>query len=348
MRIVILTNSLSSGGAERSMNLLSNALMQSGKQVLLVPINSSKEDAVNLIAEIWSPDRERRSGLIQTISALVSMWRFIAKWNPDVLILNCDISELLGTFIQIRKPKIVVEHAPYPWNTRKTLGKFIRFLLRVQKSTFIAVSTSLKIWPNEDEPTAVIPNLIMKSGLPGNDSNYTENMQILGLSFIGRFSEEKNPSLALKIASESKLPIRFFGEGLLNKEIVEESRALSVQTELLGFRKTVWDEILDGELIIIPSLWEGDGLVVVEALEHRKPILLADIPAFRRFALPEYFYCKSKADFVSAIKANRHDISTFIPSLEKRNQILATRDSLRIIGLWDLQLFQLVSGQSSN
>lgn len=39
MKVAIVTNSLTGGGAERAMNLAANALHAAGIQVLLIPIN---------------------------------------------------------------------------------------------------------------------------------------------------------------------------------------------------------------------------------------------------------------------------------------------------------------------
>ena len=46
MKIVLVTNSLSGGGAERAINLASNSLMNLGLDVFLIPINQSSEDLV--------------------------------------------------------------------------------------------------------------------------------------------------------------------------------------------------------------------------------------------------------------------------------------------------------------
>ena len=247
---MILTNSLSSGGAERAMNLLANQLALSGVKVVLVPVNSSKEDFVKLQCEVWSPQRKWQGGLFQTILAYLALSKFVKMWKPNSIILNCDLPELLGSLLTFKTTKFVVEHAPHPWNTRKLLGKFCRRLLTMQGAKFVAVSNHLQIWPVGGTPFRTIPNLI--SQFP-KSSALNEPKTIESLVFIGRLSDEKNPLSAVQIAQLADTPLRIFGEGNLSVKIKEEAARLGVELEMNGFVPNVWDAIGDTDLVIIPS-----------------------------------------------------------------------------------------------
>ena len=67
-----------------------------------------------------------------------------------------------------------------------------------------------------------------------------------------------------------------------------------------------------GDLLVVPSKFEGDGLVVLEGMQRRVPMLLADIEAFRRFKLENQFYCLEIADFVKRIEENREQLENLI------------------------------------
>jgi glycosyltransferase involved in cell wall biosynthesis len=328
---MILTNSLSSGGAERSMNLLANQLALSGVTVVLVPINASKEDFVKLQCEVWSPQRKWQGGLSQTIMSYIALSRFVKIWKPNAIILNCDLPELLGSLLTFKTTKFVVEHAPHPWNTRKLLGKFCRRLLKMQGSKFVAVSKHLQIWPDRIPPFRTIPNLI--SQFP-TCSVVNAPKSIERLVFVGRLSDEKNPLSAIEIAQLADTPLRIFGDGNLSVKIKEEAAKLGVQLEMNGFVSNVWDSIGDTDLIIIPSKWEGDGLVVLEAIARNVPFLLSDIPDFRRFEFMEHVYCKDANSFAERILRYRNSPKLLLPEVEKVNQIQRGRDSSTITKLW--------------
>lgn len=75
----------------------------------------------------------------------------------------------------------------------------------------------------------------------------------------------------------------------------------SLQATFSGQVLNPWLAVQEGDLLVVPSKYEGDGLVVVEALHQKIPILIADIPEFRRFALPNSNYCKDVDHFVKQI-----------------------------------------------
>ena len=251
-RVMILMNSKSIGGAERAMNILADKLVHENFDVVLIPINSGTSDLIKPQVESWSPERKWQGGLWDTLIAIFKISRFAKKWQPDVLILNCDIAEFCGTFLQRRTPKIVVEHTTNPWNTRKTLGRVVRHALFRQGSIFVAVAKHVTIWPWGKPPKIVINNLVTPQ-YQVKQNHETE--KVPGLVFVGRLSIEKGPLVALEIAKQSNLRIRFFGDGPLREEIYNLAKAQNVEVTLEGFVPTVWDFVSSEDILVVPSEW---------------------------------------------------------------------------------------------
>jgi glycosyltransferase involved in cell wall biosynthesis len=344
IKVMILTNSKSIGGAERAMNILADELQQEKFTVVLIPINSSEEDLVKPRVETWSPERKWQSGLLETLKTIARVSKFAKDWNPDVIILNCDVAEFCGTFLQLQTPKIVVEHTTNPWNTRKTLGRIIRNLLARQGCTFVAVSGHIKIWPWGVSPNIVINNLVTP---PSQVKSRVKSQNLESLVFIGRLSVEKGPLRAIEIAKLSGLSIRFFGDGPLREEIDKKAKSENIDVLLEGFVPSVWDHIGSREILVVPSEWEGDGLVVLEAISNRVPILISDIPAFRQFGLMENHYCSDIDDFVSKVKANIQDVSKLIVEDDLRKTTLESRDSSKILDAWKQAIVGSVASRNA-
>lgn len=310
-RIMIVTNALIGGGAERSMNLLANELKRRGKSVSLVPINSGFENQVFPKCEVFPLGRKWRGGPLETIQ---SMWKFnslVRKWKPDLVILNCDLPELHGALLLSSQRFIVVEHANFPWISRQILGKVVRKVLNARKTIWVAVSDHLKIWPTNELPSRILLNPIFDTSMSAlsRSRQLHSTRKLKRLVFIGRLAPEKRPDWVLEIAMQTKLPIKFIGAGLMHENLEAKAKKGELAVTFAGQVIDPWALVKDGDLLLVPSKYEGDGLVVLEGLFNDVPMLIADIPDFRRFGFPELNYCDSIADFVKTIEFVRLDLS---------------------------------------
>lgn len=334
-RIMIVTNSLSGGGAERSMNLVCNELTRRNWTVSLVPINISPPDKVDPKCEIFQLGRDWQGGIIKTILALVAFNRTVNFWKPDVIILNCDLPELFGSLLIGKHNLVVLEHASNPWSKRMVLGKVVRRILEVRRTKWAAVSSHLTIWPYGKKPAVCLSNPLIFA----SNRNLQNRIQALNrITYIGRLSPEKRPIDAIDIAKKSKLKLTIIGEGQLRAEL--ENRVLDekLNVDFLGRLDEPWTEIKVGDLLIVPSASEGDGLVVIEALQLGLPILVSDISDFRRFGFSESNYCKTVDDFVRKIEIFKSDLSPLVVSREISDPILKPR-SIEIVGdTWEVFL----------
>ena len=102
-----------------------------------------------------------------------------------------------------------------------------------------------------------------------------------------------------------------------------------------------WEIIKSGDLLIVPSEYEGDGLVVIEGLANRVPILVADIPDFQRFNLPEHFYCQNTKMFVDTIGEFSHKLEELVPSPEIVESVLSQRSIGQVGNAWETFLNSL-------
>ena len=329
---MIVTNSLTGGGAERSMNLICNELTDRGWPIALVTLNAGHADQVTPICEVFPIERQWRGGALQTLSAIRKFKKVVALWNPDFLVLNCDLPELFGAVTQGTQKIIVVEHTSRPWSQRRLLGVLTRSLLRFRKTIWVAVSATLTIWPFGFKATSVLVNPIIFGLMPKID---TYHKDVLRLVFIGRLSPEKRPELALQIAKFTNLPLAVIGDGLLREDLAKIAKLNSKEVEFLGRIENPWSEFRPGDLLIVTSEFEGDGLVVIEGLYGNVPMLLSDIPDFHRFEFPDRNYCKTVEEFVNKIDTFRGDLHLLAIPPESSQKILEARSMVAIGNAWE-------------
>ncbi|MBR4707960.1 MAG: glycosyltransferase [Pseudobutyrivibrio sp.] len=98
--------------------------------------------------------------------------------------------------------------------------------------------------------------------------------------FVGRLVEQKNPLLFAEIAKDLiergvASTARVVGDGELMGELKSFVEVNSLQEKLVleGFKKNSYDYMANTKIQIMPSKWEGFGLVALEAMSLGKPVL---------------------------------------------------------------------------
>jgi glycosyltransferase involved in cell wall biosynthesis len=330
MKILIVTNSASGGGAERSMNTLANELVLRSYDVTQIFINKSVPDKIDNLATIIELNRKWQSGLPSTLNGYLNFNKHLRKIKPEVLVLNCDLPEMYGAFSLFTGQVIAVEHSDKAWQKRRVLGILVRLSLLFRKTKWVKVSEFLKIWPFSYISARTLENPIA----PIKRRLSSQNRFIEHIVFIGRFAEEKRPTWVYEIAKLSKKKVLLFGEGDLLDPILNLVSGGNLDFTSHGFFADPWSKIPDNSLLLVPSAWEGDGMVVLEALRCNLPFLISDIPEFRRFNFARQNYCNSVTDFVSRIndfetKLFELEISEFIA-----NDVLINRNPDAIANSW--------------
>jgi glycosyltransferase involved in cell wall biosynthesis len=339
-KIAVLSNSMSAGGAERVANLLVKNLVEKGLDLSLIVVNDSLNDVIDINSPIFSLNRKTKTNLIRNIQTVSNFRKALKSIKPDILIANCEYPELLSCVSKRGIRIIVVEHTTSPWTFLPKLGWLIRAILKLRSVEWVSVAPNIRIWPFNQIPEH-IPNYFFTVG---TNILVSQQTRIQRLVFIGRLTREKNPEFFIRVCKESGLPGLVVGSGPLESQLRNISDELKIELDYAGFTPSPWDHCRDGDILIVPSLWEGDGLVVLEALSLGFPILLADIPDLRRFKLPNLNYFsmahsdpKNCSNLADQISKQINNYQSLIPSSEYRNSILNERETESITRKW-LQL----------
>lgn len=233
------------------------------------------------------------------LSAMWQIHQTIRKLQPDVIHIHSSFAGLLARslfFIQPKKASIV--YCSHGWaflmDTKPLYKKGYAFIERI-----MAYRTDVIINISKHELESSI-----KLGLPASKSKLVYNgvreredngvnsiteldrdSEIVHLLFVGRYDRQKGLDLLLQILNENPELQRYLRLYVIGDSVLEQNEwSFPDNVIRLGWvnNADIDRYYQQCDAVIMPSRWEGFGLVAVEAMKNRKPVI-----ASRRGALPE-------------------------------------------------------------
>ena len=299
MRILFVSDLLSYGGASKLIYDLLPRMVRLGHFCELLILTDKNSKYIDELTEsgvsvhVVPNNVQSKTGRIRYIK------RFITQNNYDVVHANlfpviyyCSIAKRLSgkSF-----PKLVMtEHST---DNKRRHKAFLRPLERfIYKNYDHIISISDKTQENlcgwlklkDNSKFSVIHNGIdidrFKSAECLNREAVITNPasdDILLLT-VGSFTRQKNHLKLLEAIA--LLPDNFklilCGEGPLKDEIIEKINSLDIvnRVDLLGFRKDIDRIMHTADILVIPSIWEGFGLIAAEGMACGIPMAVSDVP----------------------------------------------------------------------
>lgn len=253
----------------------------------------------------------------------LNLFKVLKKLRPDIVhshVYTFSGFIVLISFLARIKNRVVHSH------TDKKINAIYLFLMRILINLFankkIAVSKSAGI--------ALFGNLEKVFVLPCgvdiqkyNSCNINENMRMhfkmpseaIILGHVGRFFEAKNHNFIIDIFNELYVKNNIYhlvliGDGELKGKVIERVKKLKLESNVhfLGLRKDA-NTFMNGcfDIFLFPSLWEGLGLVAVEAQ-------IAGLHCIASNMVPKEvdlgnieFLALDKKQWIKSIKAKKND-----------------------------------------
>lgn len=333
--ILFVVNSLEGGGAENSIRHLTRKLVSNGVPVFLCALNKSEFDSIeNRYSHEYVLNRKWEDGIIKTLRSIQEFRTLILELKPEIIIANCELPELFVALSSPLKSGIIgVEHTSNPWDGRQILGTVVRLILKIRRANWVTVSSNQqKIWNGSNFPQ-YIANPINADDI-SHVSNYPRKVV-----FIGRLRPEKRPEWAIASALEAGLSIELFGDGASRVELEAEYANHSENVTFHGYIEKPWREISKDSIVILPSVYEGDGMVAAEAIIRGQKILLADNLDLRRFNLPDENYFKTLGELTSKLMLwDKDEGNVFGIPEEVSSDMRIRRDIEIVVEHWKLLL----------
>ena len=280
--ILHISRTMDIGGAERIVYQLSSDLKDEFDSVHVASTGglweselSAKEIQHHKILDIDSKNP------LTVIKILYSIGQIIKNNEITIVHTHHRMAAFYIRLLKLVHPKLI--HVYTAHNVFKDKLPLYGFALKNAKSVAVgeAVNKNLK------EDVGITDSRVIYNGvvLKETDEQVDEIISYDGIKLgcIARLSEQKGLTYLLDAMSLLTIKdIRLFivGEGELREELENKVKELNLQDSVifLGYRKDIVECINSFDFCVLPSVFEGFGLVAIEAFMNSKTLVATDIP----------------------------------------------------------------------
>ncbi|MBK9404429.1 MAG: glycosyltransferase [Ignavibacteria bacterium] len=306
IKVVHIISNLSLGGAQILLfDILCKLKEYEDLELTLVTIDSGEYIEKYKNAGIKIIDIGEK-GLINP-KIYFKLKKVIESLKPDIVHTHLNKADFYGRIAAKRSnvPLIIstchnysTTHSGADINKKSFFDVIDNFVIDYSKSYLIAISKLVKQYLINRNPSYEKITEVIYNGINFDKIKYKlSNGEILKLrsknnidsddfviSVIGRLDKQKGHLIFLESVKEiihqnKKIKILLIGDGSLREqiEIFIKENNLSSQVIMKGFQPDSEPYIEISDLICVPSLWEGFGLVIIEGMIKKKIILASDV-----------------------------------------------------------------------
>jgi glycosyltransferase involved in cell wall biosynthesis len=285
IKIIHIITSLNFGGAERLLLDLARHLDKERFEVKVATVVGggllqSEFEKAGVPVKIFEKKSKIGLGVIWRIA------KYLRAERPDIVHTHLFGGDTWGRLAAIlaRVPVIIsTEH-----NTNFDEGgvkRMVKKLLSWKTKRIVAVSEAVRNYSVtidhlRPQKLLVIPNGIETEKFAAVVSKKFGNPPIIGV--VGRLEEQKGHKYlfeALNLIKTIPWILWVVGDGSLKNELEQLAKDLSLRERIifLGARRNVAEILSQIDIFVLPSLWEGLGLAVLEAAAAGKPIVASHV-----------------------------------------------------------------------
>ena len=161
---------------------------------------------------------------------------------------------------------------------------------------------------------------------------------------IGRLTRQKNHQLILNFYRNYKIKekLLIIGEGELKNYLIKLIKKFNLKKKIiiLDYQKNIYHYINDAKAIIIPSLWEDPGFVMIESAFSKKPIICSDCPSGPKefvgkneggFLFKSNSLTSLKNSFENFLYSNKADLNKKIQFAKNKSKIYTIENHTKMI-----------------
>lgn len=297
------------GGVQRVVLELCKHISDEFKVIVVASKGGGIEDEYKAVAKqrknVRVVNLSRPGGF--DVRSVLQVNRLIRENRVDVVHAHVQKGHVYGLFWKLLNPSVklvITRHNTSPEMNRLAF-KVSNWIVSWVCARIIAVSKSVKRQLVEKQwisgkKIGVVYNGInieaikkAKAGRRRSQLGFKKDDIVVG--FVGTLSEQKAPDVVVESFARAKkevpnLKLLMGGKGP-EKGLVEElvrEKGLTDDVRLLGQRDDVYNlyEVMD--VFLLPSRWEGFGLVVAEALVKQVPVIVSEVDGITEIVQGRY------------------------------------------------------------
>jgi len=230
-----------------------------------------------------------RQGIFGRCKNIIRLKNILRDLEPDIVHTNLFAADFWGRIaarLAGRGNVVTTIH-----NVQNDYGKIGILIMRALKSfskIYIAISNDVAEYMKGElgiagNKIATIPNGIEIPGIVKRQNRPFHDVP--RLLFVGRLEPQKNPDIFLRALAEvrNRFECSIYGEGSMEHELKRLADELGILPRIYwrGVVENINEVYAEHDIFILPSAWEGFGLVAVEAAVAGIPMIVSDLPVMR-------------------------------------------------------------------
>ncbi len=288
------------------------------------------------------------------IKAIFEIRKIIQKEEPDIVHMHSSKAGAIGRLIlSPKKAKLFYTPHSYAFckkdeaNWKIKLYKLVERILGKKKCMTIACSkgeyeeakklTKNSMYINNGIDIEQIDQFVLR------ESERQMDIKKLKVCTVGRIGTQKNPNLFEEIAKEfPQIEFTWIGDGNL-RDILQ-----SPNIQITGWhdRKTTIKQLYQNDIFILPSLWEGLPITLLEAMYLEKICLVSDVMGNRDVIENgiDGFICHTKEEYCEVIEKIKNETCDYIKIKHKAKQKVLTEHNINKLAEEYLKIYSKGDG----
>ncbi len=276
IKILHLISGIGQGGAEQ---VLLDLSIEFKKNKNIENSVISFSDEVTLFSEFKKNNIDievlyKQKTLSDFIKMITEISYYVKKHEINIVHAHMSHAMIVAAILKIRFPKLKVIFTPHSVSFGNALRETIIFLLKPLRIIDILFSENMRRWFTKNK-YEIIPNGIRIE----NFKIETKKFEKFTFIAIGNIKEAKNYPFLIDCAYELSRNFDFqlfiVGSGEGKVQLEEQVRQLKLETyvHILGHQNNIAELLSQSHCLVIPSLWEGMPIVILEAGASKLPII---------------------------------------------------------------------------
>lgn len=214
-------------------------------------------------------------------SFYLNLYRILKEFKPDIVHSHHRYTTFLSHRLPFRNYKLIhtfhIEQFTRRWN--RFYGDYTTAVSRGCKDHFVKYFNM-----REDSITVIYNGVDFPHSSPPEPAFKKQDERVIA-SVIARFTEQKGHIVLLKAITllpnsvRDRLRVFFIGDGEKRKELEDKTKKFGLEKNIVftGYQEDVYAYINISDFTILPSLWEGFPLAIVESFMCSKPVICSAI-----------------------------------------------------------------------
>lgn len=287
MKVLHCIYSLKGGGAERQLSILASQSDAYGVESAVFCVSDEGYEQATSALRVYNPDFSSRS-ILKIFSGIRSAIRdfkpdLVHAWLPPII----TIPALLSARFECIPCITSYRNRMFFDTFLRRIDFLFQFLLskKIISNNPVEQSSMAFQWLYRVKNGQTISNAMdVSSEYRGKALENKNNKRLI---FVGRLTKQKNLRVVIealaKLDGNHSFHLDVFGVGEREAELVSLVRndSLDKIVHFHGYAEDIYEEMSEGGVLILPSLYEGMPNVLVEAMACGLPVICSDIPSVR-------------------------------------------------------------------